>query len=184
MFSNCSPETVLWLKYLSTRGRTRGESLEQDVPRTPVAQSFVADRSEARATLFRVLSLTNLSWRGQGQSTPTQFRYEISNFGDSRLSTCVRAGDWSKLASHSFWSHPSRGSQFHNVPSSRLALSAHNLGALQRVLLIALGLLWSKRELEIARARHAFWCLIVHWSLILQPFRGPQRAPSILLGRS
>src|SRR5262245_3517362 len=46
------------------------------------------------------------------------------------------------------------------VQAPRLALSAHNLGALQSVLLIGLGLLWPKLNLQIANVRLAFWLLI------------------------
>jgi (hydroxyamino)benzene mutase len=42
----------------------------------------------------------------------------------------------------------------------RLGLSAHSLMALLGILLIAMGLLWSKLRLGIAASRFAFWLLI------------------------
>src|SRR5438045_5307506 len=44
--------------------------------------------------------------------------------------------------------------------SPRVGLSAHTLGALQGVLLLALGLLWPKLSLRAIASRVAFWCLL------------------------
>src|SRR5262245_27253770 len=44
--------------------------------------------------------------------------------------------------------------------SPRIGLSAHTLGALQGVFLLALGLLWSRLRLSITAPRVAFWCLV------------------------
>ena len=44
--------------------------------------------------------------------------------------------------------------------SPRVGLSTHTLGALQGVLLLALGLLWPKLSLRAIASRVAFWCLL------------------------
>jgi len=46
------------------------------------------------------------------------------------------------------------------VASPRVGLSAHTLGALEGVLLLALGLLWPKLSLRAIASRVAFWCLL------------------------
>jgi len=46
------------------------------------------------------------------------------------------------------------------VASSRVGLSAHTLGALEGVLLLALGLLWPRLSLRAIVSRVAFWCLL------------------------
>ena len=44
--------------------------------------------------------------------------------------------------------------------SPRVGLSTHTLGALQGVLLLALGLVWPKLSLRAIASRVAFWCLL------------------------
>src|SRR5262245_54067422 len=44
--------------------------------------------------------------------------------------------------------------------SPRVGLSVHTLGALEAVLLLALGLLWPKLALSAHASRVAFWCLL------------------------
>jgi hydroxylaminobenzene mutase len=44
--------------------------------------------------------------------------------------------------------------------SPRVGLSVHTLGALEGVLLLALGLLWPKLSLGAIASRVAFWCLL------------------------
>ena len=46
------------------------------------------------------------------------------------------------------------------VASPRVGLSAHTLGALEGVLLLALGLLWPRLSLRAIVSRVAFWCLL------------------------
>lgn len=54
--------------------------------------------------------------------------------------------------------------------SPRIGLSVHTLGALQSVVLLALGLLWSKLELGVAAARIAFCCLVYSTFAILAAY--------------
>ena len=44
--------------------------------------------------------------------------------------------------------------------SPRVGLSAHTLGALEGVLVLALGILWPKLSLRAMASRIAFWCLL------------------------
>ncbi|MBZ9918475.1 hypothetical protein LB517_09255 [Mesorhizobium sp. BR1-1-12] len=46
------------------------------------------------------------------------------------------------------------------LAAPRLGLSVHTLGALQGVLLLVLGLVWSRLNLGVAMSRIAFWFLI------------------------
>jgi hydroxylaminobenzene mutase len=46
------------------------------------------------------------------------------------------------------------------LASPRIGLSVHTLSALQAVMLLAIGLLWTKLELSPRAATVAFWCLI------------------------
>jgi (hydroxyamino)benzene mutase len=54
--------------------------------------------------------------------------------------------------------------------SPRIGLSVHTLGALQSVLLLALGLLWNRLRLGPAAARIAFWCLVYSAFAILAAY--------------
>ncbi|TPN32590.1 hypothetical protein [Mesorhizobium sp. B1-1-6] len=47
-----------------------------------------------------------------------------------------------------------------SLAAPRLGLSVHTLGALQGVLLLVLGLVWSRLNLGVAMSRIAFWFLI------------------------
>jgi (hydroxyamino)benzene mutase len=51
-----------------------------------------------------------------------------------------------------------------------LGLSVHRLGALQAVLLVALGLLWPKLSLSATTSRAAFWLLIYSTFAILAAY--------------
>jgi hydroxylaminobenzene mutase len=46
-----------------------------------------------------------------------------------------------------------------HLASQRIALSVHTLSAFEGVLLLALGLMWSRLELGTTACRVAFWCL-------------------------
>jgi len=54
--------------------------------------------------------------------------------------------------------------------SSRLGLSAHTLGALQSVLVVALGLAWTRLELGDTALRAAFWLLVYSTFAILAAY--------------
>ena len=54
--------------------------------------------------------------------------------------------------------------------SPRVGLSAHTLGALEGVLLLALGLLWPKLSLGAIMSRVAFWCLLYSALAILAAY--------------
>lgn len=54
-----------------------------------------------------------------------------------------------------------------SLGSPRLGLSAHNLGGLQSVLLLVLGLVWPQLQLGPAASRTAFWLLIYSTFAIL-----------------
>ncbi|MDG4881786.1 hypothetical protein [Mesorhizobium sp. WSM4884] len=56
------------------------------------------------------------------------------------------------------------------LAAPRLGLSAHTLSALQGVLLLALGLVWSKLNLGTAMSRVAFWLLIYSALAILAAY--------------
>src|SRR5262249_58337517 len=59
------------------------------------------------------------------------------------------------------------------IPSfsaSRLGLSAHTLGGLQSVLLLALGLAWTRLKLGDAALRAAFWLLVYSTFAILAAY--------------
>ena len=53
------------------------------------------------------------------------------------------------------------------LASPRLGLSAHNLGGLQSVLLLALGLVWPQLRLSVGAAYLAFWLLVYSTFAIL-----------------
>src|SRR5215471_12754339 len=57
-----------------------------------------------------------------------------------------------------------------NLASPRLGLSLHTLGALQSVLLLALGLVWPQLDLGFSTARIAFWLLIYSTFAILAAY--------------
>jgi len=54
--------------------------------------------------------------------------------------------------------------------SPRIGLSAHTLSALQGVMLLAIGLLWSKLRLSPRAAKIAFWCLVYSALAILAAY--------------
>src|SRR5262249_21309525 len=54
--------------------------------------------------------------------------------------------------------------------SPRIGLSAHTLSALQGVMLLAIGLLWSKLKLSPRAAKIAFWCLVYSALAILAAY--------------
>jgi hydroxylaminobenzene mutase len=54
--------------------------------------------------------------------------------------------------------------------SSRIGLSVHTLGALEAVLLLALGLLWPRLALHGFTSRVAFWCLLYSAVAILAAY--------------
>jgi len=54
--------------------------------------------------------------------------------------------------------------------SSRLGLSAHTLGSLQSVLLLALGFVWTRLTLGDAALRAAFWLLVYSTFAILAAY--------------
>ncbi|HJZ73717.1 MAG TPA: hypothetical protein VKE51_18375 [Vicinamibacterales bacterium] len=54
--------------------------------------------------------------------------------------------------------------------SQRIGLSVHTLSAFQGVLLLALGLLWSRLRLTATVARVAFWCLVYSTLAILAAY--------------
>jgi len=54
--------------------------------------------------------------------------------------------------------------------SPRVGLSVHTLGALEAVLLLALGLLWPKLALSAHASRVAFWCLLYSALAILAAY--------------
>jgi (hydroxyamino)benzene mutase len=54
--------------------------------------------------------------------------------------------------------------------SSRIGLSVHTLGALEAILLLALGLLWPRLELRGFKSRVAFWCLLYSAVAILAAY--------------
>jgi hydroxylaminobenzene mutase len=56
------------------------------------------------------------------------------------------------------------------MASPRIGLSAHTLGALQGIFLLALGLLWPRLQLGIATSRIAFWCSIYSTLAILAAY--------------
>src|SRR5262245_7293157 len=56
------------------------------------------------------------------------------------------------------------------LASPSLGLSAHTLGALQAVLLVALGLLWTKLNLQTTALQLAFWLLIYSTFAILAAY--------------
>ena len=53
------------------------------------------------------------------------------------------------------------------LASPRLGLSAHSLGGLQSVLLLALGLVWPQLQLSVGAAHVAFWLLVYSTFAIL-----------------
>jgi len=57
-----------------------------------------------------------------------------------------------------------------SLASQRIGLSAHTLSALQGVLLLAQGLLWSRLDLGTKACRVAFWCLIYSTLAILAAY--------------
>ena len=57
-----------------------------------------------------------------------------------------------------------------NMAAARLGLSAHTLSALQAVLLLALGLVWPRLNLEAAASRIAFWLLVYSTFAILAAY--------------
>ncbi|MBZ9853735.1 hypothetical protein LB566_07985 [Mesorhizobium sp. CA13] len=56
------------------------------------------------------------------------------------------------------------------LAAPRLGLSVHTLSALQGVLLLALGLVWSRLNLGVAMSRIAFWLLIYSALAILAAY--------------
>ena len=54
--------------------------------------------------------------------------------------------------------------------SSRIGLSVHTLGALEAVLLLALGVIWPKLVLRDLASRIAFWCLLYSAIAILAAY--------------
>ena len=56
------------------------------------------------------------------------------------------------------------------VAAPRLGLSVHTLSALQAVMLLAVGLLWSRLKLGAATSRLAFWLLIYSTFAILAAY--------------
>ncbi|MBZ9999709.1 MULTISPECIES: hypothetical protein [unclassified Mesorhizobium] len=56
------------------------------------------------------------------------------------------------------------------LAAPRLGLSVHTLGALQGVLLLVLGLVWSRLNLGVAMSRIAFWFLIYSALAILAAY--------------
>jgi hydroxylaminobenzene mutase len=56
------------------------------------------------------------------------------------------------------------------LASQRIGLSVHTLSALQGVMLLAIGLVWSKLTLSIRAAKVAFWCLVYSTSAILAAY--------------
>jgi len=56
------------------------------------------------------------------------------------------------------------------LASPRIGLSAHTLSALQGVMLLAIGLLWSKLKLSPRAAKIAFWCLVYSALAILAAY--------------
>ncbi|MBZ9964423.1 hypothetical protein [Mesorhizobium sp. BR1-1-2] len=56
------------------------------------------------------------------------------------------------------------------LAAPRLGLSVHTLSALQGVLLLALGLVWSRLNLDVAMSRIAFWLLIYSALAILAAY--------------
>ena len=56
------------------------------------------------------------------------------------------------------------------LASPRIGLSVHTLGALQGVMLLAIGLLWSRLRLSPRAAQVAFWCLIYSTLAILAAY--------------
>jgi hydroxylaminobenzene mutase len=53
------------------------------------------------------------------------------------------------------------------LASPRIGLSVHTLSAFQGVLLVALGLVWTRLYLGVAASRIAFWCLVYSTVAIL-----------------
>jgi hydroxylaminobenzene mutase len=56
------------------------------------------------------------------------------------------------------------------LASPRIGLSAHTLGAMQGILLLALGLLWPRLRLGLAASRAAFWLLVYAAASILAAY--------------
>lgn len=54
--------------------------------------------------------------------------------------------------------------------SPRIGLSVHTLSALQGVMLLAIGLLWTKLRFSPRAARIAFWCLVYSTLAILAAY--------------
>ena len=54
--------------------------------------------------------------------------------------------------------------------SPRIGLSVHTLSALQAVMFLAIGLLWSKLKFSPRAAKVAFWCLIYSTLAILAAY--------------
>jgi hydroxylaminobenzene mutase len=56
------------------------------------------------------------------------------------------------------------------LASPRIGLSAHTLGALQAVMLLAFGLLWPRLRLSPRAVKIAFWCLVYSTLAILAAY--------------
>jgi hydroxylaminobenzene mutase len=56
------------------------------------------------------------------------------------------------------------------LASPRIGLSVHTLSALQAVMLLAIGLLWSKLRLTPRALKIAFWCLLYSTLAILAAY--------------
>ncbi len=57
-----------------------------------------------------------------------------------------------------------------SLPVPRLGLSVHTLSSLQGVVLVALGLLWTKLKLNAAQSRIACWCFVYSTFATLIPY--------------